>query len=305
VKPADVADIKAPEAATPTSEENNNLALYGGGLALALLGLFLVRRRKQNDETQSEEQISEETPDFTSSITENNDTSLSATTILEEEPLLSEFTPSEFNSSTQTQEADPLTECDVYIAYGRFQQAEDLINKALEDDPDNQAYKFKLLDVYFASSNSEAFEDLANSLSTLKDSDPDTWSDIVDMGKDLCPESPLFATPQNEELDTSSDIEQEINPGMSFEETDDVEEVKIEETPAESKENGDFDFDFDLIKPDTVSEDTHENIETLFSLAQASIEMEDFESARETLEQIIATGDEEEKQKAQEMLDEM
>ncbi len=119
------------------------------------------------------------------------------------------------------------------------------------------------------------------------------------------PRIPLFATPQNEELDTSSDIEQEIDPGMSFEETDDVEEVKIEETPAESKENGDFDFDFDLIKPDTVSEDTHENIETLFSLAQASIEMEDFESARETLEQIIATGDEEEKQKAQEMLNEM
>ena len=305
VKPADVADTKASEEAAPATEENNNLALYGGGLALALLGLFLVRRRKQNDELQREEQISEETPDFTSSITENNDTSLSATTILEEEPLLSEFTPSEFNSSTQTQEADPLTECDVYIAYGRFQQAEDLINKALEDDPDNQAYKFKLLDVYFASNNSEAFEDLANSLSTLKNSDPDTWSDIVDMGKDLCPESPLFATPQNEELDTSSDIEQEIDPGMSFEETDDVEEVKIEETPAESKENGDFDFDFDLIKPDTVSEDTHENIETLFSLAQASIEMEDFESARETLEQIIATGDEEEKQKAQEMLNEM
>ncbi len=190
VKPADMADTKAPEAAAPTTEENNNLALYGGGLALALLGLFLVRRRKQNDELQREEQISEETPDFTSSITENNDTSLSATTILEEEPLLSEFTPSEFNSSTQTQEADPLTECDVYIAYGRFQQAEDLINKALEDDPDNQAYKFKLLDVYFASSNSEAFEDLANSLSTLQNSDPDAWSNIVDMGKDLCPESP-------------------------------------------------------------------------------------------------------------------
>lgn len=306
VKPAiEAAPVTKPETVVEqksvAEQSDSNLPLYGGGLAIALLGLFLARRKKQNNDAQSEDSFNE-TPAFTPNITEDNIDDTSTTTVHEEEALLSEFTPSEFNSSTQTQEADPITECDVYIAYGRFQQAEDLINNALETDPDNLTYKQKLLDVYFASTNSEAFEELAVSLSFLKDTDPDAWNSIADMGAEISPDSPLFLSPLNEEIEAAPAPEQDNDSEAIFNTPDDV-----EDTVPENEVSSEFDFDFDLIKKKAASEDhiesSTENIETMFSLALASIEMEDIESARETLNEIVASGNDSEKQKAQKLLD--
>ncbi|WP_288355362.1 FimV/HubP family polar landmark protein [uncultured Cycloclasticus sp.] len=300
IKPA---PIDTPVEKNDSKDNDNTLALYGGGALLVLLGLFLARRKKQRKETQPEDVFSD-TPAVVPTIdTDNTDTS---STILDEEPLLSEFIPSEFDSSEHTQEADPLTECDVYIAYGRFQQAEDLIKSAIESEPENLALKLKLLDVYFSSNNAEAFEEQASSLSDLKDSDPDAWNSIVDMGMDICPDSPLFLAPAEENIeiqaapiqtdDLDLDLDLEIQQDIEPEEANHDEEPKSE-----------FEFDFDLIKnqdtPQDLSNPTSESIETMFSLAQASLEMEDTESARQTLEEILENGNDSDKEKAQKMLD--
>ena len=308
--PAPVANPETDTTQTPISEnDDSNLPLYGGGLIIALLALFLARRKKQNNNEKADDTFND-TQAYALNITEENvDDTNTTSTILEEEPLLSEFTPSEFDSSEQTQEADPLTECDVYIAYGRFQQAEDLISKAIESDPDNLAYKLKLIDVYFSSANSEAFEELAGSLSTLKDSDPDTWNSIVEMGSDICPDSPLFLSPQDEEIDIQAApfTEQDSDAEIDLETTQDVEEIQVEDTAPKDETDSEFEFDFNLIKnentPDDLSGANNDNIETMFSLAQASIEMEDIESARQTLNEILEAGSDSEAQKAQEMLD--
>jgi len=308
--PTPVANPETDTTQTPISEnDDSNLPLYGGGLIIALLGLFLARRKKQNNNEKAEDTFND-TQAYALNITEENvdDTNTTAT-ILEEEPLLSEFTPSEFDSSEQTQEADPLTECDVYIAYGRFQQAEDLISKAIESDPENLAYKLKLIDVYFSSANSEAFEELAGSLSTLKDSDPSTWNSIIEMGSDICPDSPLFLSPLDEEIDIQAApfTEQNSDAEIDLETTQDVEEIQVEDTAPKDETGSEFEFDFNLIKnentPDDLSGANNDNIETMFSLAQASIEMEDIESARQTLNEILEAGTDSEAQKAQEMLD--
>ncbi len=61
----------------------------------------------------------------------------------------------------------------------------------------------------------------------------------------------------------------------------------------------------DEIEIDAPSIDTSEdNFDAQFSLAQASIEMEDIESARHALNEILASSDNDsEKQRAQDMLD--
>jgi pilus assembly protein FimV len=321
VKPVETKPVKAPEPVVSNESDDSNIPLYGGALVLALLGLFLARRKKESNSTSDEFQvtkpnISEPKPEQAVQVTEES----TADTTIEEEPLLSEFTPSEFDSNAQTQEADPITECDVYIAYGRFQQAEDLIQNALESDPDNLAYKQKLLDVYYASQNAESFEELASSLSTLKDSDPSTWGNIVDMGTELCPDSPLFLAPFNEdeeEIDVSApetndaiiDLDSSLNKELEQESS----------TPEDDKATeDDFNFDFDLIKNDSsavesMSDDSEDassneidpNEDTKLSLAQAYIEMEDFASAREALNEVLVSGDESQKEKAQKMLDSM
>ena len=297
--------------AEQSTEQSDNLPLYGGGLAIALLGLFLARRKKQSTGSKSDE-IFGETLTTSATVTEDiiDDSSETASNIVEEEPLLSEFTPTEFDSNMHPQDADPLTECDVYIAYGRYQQAEDLINKALETDPDNLSYKLKLLDIHFSSSNAESFKELASSLSMLKESDPETWNNIAEMGSELLPDSPLFLSPLNEEVDIQ-DVAQE--PDVE------AEQRSEEDTSAESNENSEFEFDFNLIKNETslddlsvsssdevesdLTETSDEDPETKLALAQASIEMEDIESARDTLNEVLESGNDTEKQKAQEMLD--
>ena len=101
-----------------------------------------------------------------------------------------------------------------------------------------------MLDVYFSSNNAEAFEEQASSLSDLKDSDPDAWNSIVDMGMDICPDSPLFLAPaaenieiqaapiQTDDLDLDLEIQQDIEP----------EEANHDEEPKRE-----FELDFDLI----------------------------------------------------------
>jgi pilus assembly protein FimV len=320
-------DTKPPatNAATPVSgEDESNLPLYGGGLVIALLGLFLARRKKEASKQNNDDSFNE-TPPYTPTISEENiEQPSTSSTILEEEPLLSEFTPSEFNASVQTQEADPLTECDVYIAYGRYQQAEDLIKNALKGDADNLGYKLKLLDVYFSSANSDAFEELASSLSALKESDPDTWNNIAEMGSEINPDSTLFLSPLNEEIE----IQPASNPEQESSHEDSTEEAQTTGNLTEDNTSSEFDFDFNLIKNeapiqqetessedfdvsldeieiDAPSIDTSEdNFDAQFSLAQASIEMEDIESARHALNEILVSSDNDsEKQRAQDMLD--
>jgi len=291
---------------------DNNLALYGGGLVIALLGLFLSRRRKEKAATVDDLSVIDEpiiTPEITKEVIQE-DAPSDTTEVIEEAP------STESNNIQPTDAADPIDECDVYIAYGRYQQAEDIINKALTTNPENLKYKLKLLDVFFASGNAVAFEELANSLEELKESDTETWNNIADMGEDLCPDSSLFLAPLHEENaneETTADIENAI----AFETP--VAEPPQEETETEPDTKDEFEFDFSLINTDQPPEATEqldeEPLDITFnddadkspmgiklSLAEACIEMNDLESAREALNEVLESGSEVEKEAAQEML---
>jgi pilus assembly protein FimV len=297
--------VKAADTATNTDDENN-LPLYGGAFVIGLLGLFLARRSKKESTEKDPLSFEEKTvTPITTSEPEEEKIQIEDTqatlTVTEEGPLLSEFTPSEFDTSTQTQKADPLTECDVYIAYGRYQQAEDLIQNALASDPDNLEYKLKLLDVHFASANADSFEKVAQSLSSLKETDSNTWNNIADMGEDLCPNSELFLSPLN--INTKEEAEAELSNNLI--------EMEVETNDEEVNKDDEFEFDFNLIKSEPinkVSESEAEFIEpeddadTSLALAQASIDMEDLVSAREALDNVLKTGNYEQKKQAQVML---
>ncbi|MEH6504067.1 MAG: FimV/HubP family polar landmark protein [Cycloclasticus sp.] len=329
--PTPVADkpVAEPTPAAANTTDEDRLPLYlGGGLLIILLGLFLARRKTK--ETTVKDDLSFAVPTETQDIEEPaqqqniHDESVSSFSPTEDGSLLSEFTPSEFDPNLHVQEADPLTECDVYIAYGRYQQAEDLMQQALSMDPGNLDYKLKLLNIYFASANSDSFEELAKSLSGLKESDSKAWNQIAEMGEELCPSSALFLSPFGEEVQAEpvQDIESTLDSDDLIEDIEPVSPEEIQEDSsdeqleAETNETGDeFEFDFDLIKNeqntdesveqtenDSTVEDGDSTNDTKLSLAQAYIEMEDLVSAREALEDVVKSGDESQKQLAEEML---
>lgn len=108
--------------------------------------------------------------------------------------------PTDLSGDTQTQAKSPeaakddtIAESDVYLAYGLFSQAEDLLKSAIKNNPDKVDYQVKLAETYYAAKNKDSFVDAAERVHQLTAStDPDTWSRIASMGSELAPENPLF-----------------------------------------------------------------------------------------------------------------
>jgi pilus assembly protein FimV len=91
-------------------------------------------------------------------------------------------------------QADPIAEADFHMAYGLYDQAADLISKALETDPDNRNLRLKLLEVYFVWGNRESFIDTARILhAEIGVSGNSDWDKVVIMGKQICPDEEMFA----------------------------------------------------------------------------------------------------------------
>jgi len=123
----------------------------------------------------------------------------------------SDFAVSDFDVFDIDQaEIDPVSEADVYMAYGRYQQAEELIRLAINDQPERDDYKLKLLEIFFASENKQAFENYATLLSsTGKNIDTVFWEKVTEMGGEICPGSPLFSNAvQNSVKNQTNNIEE-------------------------------------------------------------------------------------------------
>ncbi len=178
------------------------LAGAAAAVVALLLGLLMLLRRKSKDESDvpAEQQVADDAEesillepgvddadlDMPPEDTAGGDHDTS---------FLSEFSASEMHSlADETSEVDPVSEADVYIAYGRYDQAEELLSQALNRDPDRLALKFKLLEVYYANRNVGAFTDCAQQLADAGQDGVDgaAWQRVCDMGRDLAPEYPLF-----------------------------------------------------------------------------------------------------------------
>ncbi|HET7674016.1 MAG TPA: FimV/HubP family polar landmark protein, partial [Gammaproteobacteria bacterium] len=89
-------------------------------------------------------------------------------------------------------DVDPLAEAEVYIAYGREEQAEEILKDALVHHPERTDVQVKLLEVYAARKNTTAFETLAQKLHQSVASDSEEWLKVAALGYTLAPANPLF-----------------------------------------------------------------------------------------------------------------
>lgn len=169
---------------------------------------------------------------------------------------LSEFTPSDFDTlGAETDEVDPISEADVYLAYGRYKQAEELIRHAISQHPDRDECKLKLLEIYHTTENRAAFENYARELKAQnKDGQPEFWSKVVEMGRELAPGSALFQS-SSAPAAAPRAIEKSFDPTMglgsldlSDDLIDDLKRFEIEFS--ESSLSGDGDADADLVSLD-------------------------------------------------------
>ena len=107
-----------------------------------------------------------------------------------------ELTISDFDAfDTDQSEIDPISEADVYLAYGRYQQAEELMRDVINDQPDRDECKLKLLEIFYSNANNHAFESYANELAKAgKKDDVEFWAKVSEMGSQICQDSTLFSS---------------------------------------------------------------------------------------------------------------
>jgi len=100
---------------------------------------------------------------------------------------------SDSDAVVQADEVDPIAEADVYIAYGRDEQAEEVLLDGVASHPERGDIKVKLLGLYHKTQNAESFERLSEELYANRETlAPNTWQEICEMGKDILPNNPLF-----------------------------------------------------------------------------------------------------------------
>ena len=115
------------------------------------------------------------------------------------EPTLGASTPAApATASTQpaaagAEEVDPIAEADVYMAYGRDAQAEEILKEALQKDSSRIPVHAKLLEIYAKRRDTKAFEQSAAKLKSLTGGAGPEWEKAAALGRSIDPSNGLYA----------------------------------------------------------------------------------------------------------------
>lgn len=82
-------------------------------------------------------------------------------------------------------DVDPVAEADVYLAYGRDLQAEEILKEALRATPERRAIRMKLLEVYAKRRDTKGFEQLAKQMYLETNGDGDDWLKTQELGRQI------------------------------------------------------------------------------------------------------------------------
>ena len=89
-------------------------------------------------------------------------------------------------------DVDPVAEADVYLAYGRDLQAEEILKEAMRANPERMAIRAKLLEVYAKRRDTRGFEQLAGQMYALTGGDGEDWHKAQELGLSIDAENPLY-----------------------------------------------------------------------------------------------------------------
>ncbi|MEX8191312.1 FimV/HubP family polar landmark protein [Comamonas guangdongensis] len=98
------------------------------------------------------------------------------------------YSPSQLDAG----DVDPLAEADVYLAYGRDLQAEEILKEALRSDPNRLVLHQKLAEIYAKRHDRIAYAAVANNLYALTQGKGPEWLRLADQGRILDPDNQLY-----------------------------------------------------------------------------------------------------------------
>lgn len=187
-KPAPVPETEA-EPSFLAELTGNPLVLPAAGGLLALLagfGFYRMRQRKKAAGVDSSFLESRLQPDsfFGSSGGQRIDTAeapASGSSMV--------YSPSQLDAAG---DVDPVAEADVYLAYGRDLQAEEILKEAMRGSPTRVAIHSKLLEIYAKRRDAKAFEVVAVEVFGLTQGQGTEWEHACELGRELDASNPLY-----------------------------------------------------------------------------------------------------------------
>ncbi|HSI38353.1 MAG TPA: FimV/HubP family polar landmark protein [Methylotenera sp.] len=167
-----------------------DLTILGGAGAVALLGAgWMFLRNKRRKDLDSFERGILTSGGLRANTVFGNTTGTASTS---DTSFLTDFAQSADGSMIDTNDVDPIAEAEVYMAYGRDAQAEEILKDAISKEPKRYELHLKLLEMYATRKDTSAFEAIAGELyTTLGAADP-TWIKVAEIGHAMEPENPLY-----------------------------------------------------------------------------------------------------------------
>lgn len=330
----------------------NPMVKAGLGVVAVLAAIFAwmgMRRRRSGDGEFQESILAGDVPDdadateAAEATAESDSTEVAAESARpaggSDSSLFTDFSVSDMGYMQDDAEADPLAESDVYLAYGRYQQAEELVKAAIAKAPERTDLRFKLLEVLHAARNTTEFDSQAEALlAQLGDQENPLWQRAAGMGRELNPENPLYqadggaplsaesettaaegdATPDDTSgetednlLDFDMDFDTDASRDMADSDSTEPAGTAVAEAgqaTADVLEFNDADLEYDLTVDAAEAEEddggegelsTSDEAATKLDLARAYIEMGDPEGARSILQEVLEEGNDNQKTEAE------
>ncbi len=153
-------------------------------------------------------------------------------------------------------EVDPLEEAEIFLAYGRDAQAEELLKEALSTNPAQFEIHAKLLEIYARRKDKEAFEKLAKQVQQGTGGEGEIWQRVLRLGYSIDPADPKYAEGKSDDADAADSEAEDTSPTSSrldFEVGigDDAEST----SPTDFDPSSTADFqDSSVVDPDTTAE---------------------------------------------------
>ena len=193
--------------------------------------------------------------------------------------------------ASDSDSGDALAEADIYIAYGRYPQAADLLKTAIESEPENAAYRLKLLELSLEMGEPGEAETQLAAIQATGDAESIASADV------------LMSGGGKPDADSAADVLSDL--GATDELEADFASLEVDDGTASS------DIDELDLSEDFASADDEEMVfaaegntmSTKLDLARAYIDMGDEDGARQILEEVAADGDTDQQSEAKSLLE--
>jgi pilus assembly protein FimV len=176
---------KEPELMDQVMDALTDPLYLGGGLGVLVIGglaFWFARRRRSQADAGGDEHVAPRLSKAAAAAAE-----------AAAEPTDSSAASQSAASAAGGDEVDPLAEAEVYIAYGRDGQAEEILKEALARNPQREEVQLKLLEIYAARKDKAAFGKIAANFNKQTGGSGDSWIKAAAMGYALDPANPMYA----------------------------------------------------------------------------------------------------------------